>query len=154
MKQYKPWMTSIIATLLLTLGVGLLRSVAAADSAAYEGPEDVVAAIKSSPAVQAEISRLRKEINAKESTPEKVKVVGLGSSCGVAGCGASYLVVVTVNRTGVNPQSASVLAMVRRSPKWELGRVSVVELKEKVLPETKLEIQHRYSSPLPHIERR
>jgi hypothetical protein len=107
---------------------------------------------KTNPAVQVEILRVRKRIKAKESTQSEIKVVGLGGVCGVAGCSASYLAVITVRRIGVNPQSASVLAMVQRSPRGVLGRVSIVELKEKGLQETKLEIQRRYSSALPTME--
>lgn len=147
-------MTIIIATLLLLLSIGLPLSTAEADTAAFEGPEDVIEAVKASPTVRAEISRAINRINARESAQEEIKSIGLGGDCGVAGCGTSYLAVITVHRRGVNPQSASVLAMVRRSPGGLLGRVSVVELKEKGLEETKLEVQRGYSSPLPVIERR
>ena len=154
-KQHKILVTSIVATfLLLLIGVGHQQPMAATDTAANDWPEDVIEAFKTSPTVQAEISRVRKRIKAKESTQEEIKVVGLGGGCGVAGCSASYLAVITVHRRGVNPQSVSVLAMVQRSPRGVLGRVSVVELKEKGLQETKLEIQRRYSSPLPAIERK
>jgi len=153
-KQRELWMTPIITTFLLLLSVGLPQSTAAADTAIINGPEDVIEAVKASPAVQAEIAREGKRINAKESTQNEIKVIGLGGACGVAGCNASYLAVITVHRRGVNPQSSSVLAMVRRSPKGVLGRVSIVELKEKGLQETKLEIQKRYSSPLSIIERK
>jgi len=145
-------MTPIIATSLLLLNAGLPQSTAA--DTAINWPEDVIEAVKASPTVQAEIARERKRINAKESTQNEIKIIGLGGACGVAGCSASYLAVITVHRRGVNPQSSSVLALVRRSPKGVLGRVSIVELKEKGLQESKLEIQKRYSSPLSIIERK
>jgi len=151
-KQRELWMTPIIATSLLLLNAGLPQSTAA--DTAINWPEDVIEAVKASPTVQAEIARERKRINAKESTQNEIKIIGLGGACGVAGCSASYLAVITVHRRGVNPQSSSVLALVRRSPKGVLGRVSIVELKEKGLQESKLEIQKRYSSPLSIIERK
>lgn len=154
MIQHKNWKVWNMRMLLLLLCIGLLHSVAAANTAADDWPADVVEAFRTSPIVQSEISRLRKRINAKESTQEDIKIIGLGSGCGVAGCGASYLAVITVHRRGVNPQSASVLATVHRSPRGVLGRVSVVELKEKGIGETKLEVQRRYSSPLPVLERK
>ena len=138
----------------MVLCIGLLHSVAAANSAADDWPADVVEAFRASPTVQSEISRLRQSINTKEPEQENIKIIGLGGACGVAGCGASYLAVITVHRRGVNPQSASVLATVERSPKGVLGRVSVVELKVKGVEEPKLEVQRRYSSSLPTIERK
>jgi len=152
-KQEKIWVTSVIAALLL-ICVGFSQSSAEADTAVIDVPEDVIEAVRSSPSVQAEISRVRKHIKSKESTNEDIKIIGLGGGCGVAGCGASYLAVITVHRRGTNPQSASVLATVHRSPKGVLGRVSIVELKAKGQEETKLEIQRKYSSPLPIIERK
>lgn len=143
---------SVIAALLLLMNVEFLQSSAKADTAAIDGPEDVLEAVKTSPSVQAEISRVRKLINGKDSAREEIKVISLGSDCGVTVCSASYLALITVHRRGVNPQSSSVLAMVRRSPKGVLGRVSIVELKEKGLRETLLEVQRRESSPLPIIE--
>lgn len=151
-KQRELWMTPIIATSLLLLSVGLPQSTAA--DTAINLPEDVIEAVKASPTVQAEIARERKRINAKELTQNEIKIMGLGGACGVAGCSANYLAVITVHRRGVNPQTSSVLAMVRRSPKGILGRVSIVELKYKGLQESKLEIQKRYSSPLSIIERK
>jgi len=96
-KQRELWMTRIIATFLLLLSIVLPQSAAAVDTAAINGPEDVIEAVKASPTVQAEIARERKWINAKESTQDKIEVIGLGSGCGVAGCSASYLAVITVH---------------------------------------------------------
>lgn len=141
-------------TLLLLLCIGILHSVAVADTSVDDWPANVVEAFRTSPVVQAEISNARKRIKAKESNQEEIKIIGLGGGCGFAGCSESYLAIITVHRRGVNPQSANVLALVRRSPRGGLGRVSVVELKEKGPPETRLEILRRYSSPAPIIERK
>jgi len=154
MNQNKTWKAWNMRMFLLLLCIGIFYSVAAANTSTEDWPADVVEAFRTSPVVQSEISRIRKSINAKESTEEDIKIIGLGGGCGVAGCGASYLAVITVHRRGVNPQSASVLATVHRPPRGALGRVKVVELKEKGQPETSLEILRRYSSPSPTIERK
>lgn len=138
-------------TLILLLCVGLLLSMLPLDAAADDVPEDVVEAVRTSTVVQAEMSRVRKRINAKESAREEIKVLKIGSICGIAGCSTSYLAVITAHRRGVNPQSGTVLATVQRSTRGSLGKVSVVELKAKGVEETRLEVQRKYSSPLPII---
>jgi hypothetical protein len=150
--QHEIVMISIFAMFLWVLGSQ--QTMAATDAATNDWPKDVVEAFKTDPDVQAEISRVRKRIKGKESTPEEFKLVILGGGCGVAGCSVGYLAVITVHRRGVNPQSSSVLAVVRRSPRGKLGPVSVVELKEKGLQDPTMEIQLRYSSPLPATERK
>ena len=153
-RQERIWVTSVVFVLLLNISVDFSQSSVKADTGAIDGLEDIVEAVKASPPVQAEISRVRKDINSRESTNEDIKIISLGGVCGVVGCGASYLAVITVHRRGTNPQSASVLATVHRSPKGVLGRVSVVELKAKGQEEIKLEIQRKSPSPPPIIERK
>lgn len=136
--------------LISLLCFGLLHCcISPAGASAHDAFQDVVAAVKNSPIVQAEVSRLRKEVNAKESVKENIQVVGLGGLCGVAGCNARYLAVITVHRGGVNPQTGSVLATVERTTRGGLGEVRVVELKTKEAVETKLEVQQKYSSHTP-----
>jgi hypothetical protein len=128
------------------------HSTSLAETAADDAPVDVVDVIKGSPIVQAEVTRVRKRVNAKESVKESINVLSLGGSCGVAGCSIRYLAVITVQRGGVNPQTGSVLAIVERSTRGALGPVRVVELKTKEAVETKLEVQRKYSSPSPKIK--
>jgi hypothetical protein len=124
-----------------------------ADTEADDAFEDVVEAVKNSPVVQAEVTRVCKSVNAKESVKENINVLSLGGGCGVAGCDTRYLAVITVHRGGVNPQTGSVLATVERHTPGRLGKVRIVELKTKGAVETKLEIQRRYSSPSPIINK-
>lgn len=126
----------------------LLHSTSLAETASDDAPEDVLEAIKSSPIVQAEVARTRQRVAAKESLKEKIKIVSLGGLCGVAGCSARYLAVITVHRGGVNPQTGSVLATVDRRTPGGLGKVMVVELKPKEVVETRVKVQRKYSSPL------
>ena len=139
--------------LMSLLCIAMLSCMVPADTVADDAPDDVIEAVRNSAVVQTEVSRARKRVNAKDSSAEGIKVVGLGGGCGVAGCSARYLAVIKVHRGGVNPQTESVLATVERFTNGRLGKVRVVELKPKEAVETKLEVQKRYSSPRPAIEK-
>ena len=55
--------------------------------------------------------------------------VGFSSSCGVAGCGYSVLIVHSFEFDGTNPQSRSILALVHSGPLDNAPRVGLMELK-------------------------
>ena len=146
--QDKRW--SIRMRILISLlCIGLVHCMLPADTEADDAFEDVVEAVNNSPVVQAEVTRVRKSVNAKKSVKENINVLSLGGGCGVAGCDTRYLAVITVHRGGVNPQTGSVLATVERHTPGKLGKVRIVELKTKEAVETKLEIQRRYFSHSP-----
>ena len=120
---------------------------------AVDVPDDVLDAVLTSPVVQAEIGRIRRAVNAQPSSKEEVNILPLDGLCGVRGCNSRMPAAITENRRGVNPQSAAILATVERHTNGNLAKVTLVELKKKETVETKLEIQRRYSSPIPVIHR-
>ena len=140
-----------LGILTFLLCYGLFHSNVIAETASDDGPEDVLEAIKSSPIVQAEVTKTRQRVAAKESAKEQIKIVGLGGLCGVAGCSTMYLAVITVHRGGVNPQTGSVLATVDKRFPGGVGKVMIVEIKPKGTVETRVTVQQKYSSPLPVI---
>jgi len=151
MRRLKNGWSARIRVLISLLCIVVLHSTTLAETVSDDAPEDVLEAIKSSPIVQAEVTRTRQRVAAKESVKEKIKIVSLGGLCGAAGCSTRYLAVITVHRGGVNPQTGSVLATVDRRTPGGLGKVAVVELKPKEAVETRVKVQRKYSSPLPII---
>lgn len=106
--------------------------------------EAIIEAFKRDKAVQAEIQKVKERTGVSQ---EEIQVVGLGGLCGVAGCSFRYLVVMGLRRGGVNSESGSVLATVT-GHNGIIGKVTLVELKPKNLPEPKAETKF----PSPELE--
>lgn len=87
--------------------------------------DDILEAYRSDPAVAAELKKFR-EWGHEDAGPRKVTIE---STCGVAGCGYSVLIVHTFGSTGVNPQTRSILALVHVGPLGEITSVKRMELK-------------------------
>ena len=85
----------------------------------------ILEAYTSDPAVAAEIKQFR-EWGYEDAGPRSV---AMGSTCGVAGCDSSVLIVHAFGSTGVNPQTRSILALVHVDPFGEVTSVKRVELK-------------------------
>lgn len=94
------------------LGVALLAGAPGGGAVAAEvcpgtpADDPAVAAFLQSEAV----AKAAAEQTAAGNKPGCIFAVAIGSSCGVAGCGTSYLVGQGFTSTGANPQTSSVLA--------------------------------------------
>jgi hypothetical protein len=93
--------------------------------AGEEIDDDILKAYTSDPAVAAEIKKFR-ESGHEDAGPRSV---AFESTCGVAGCDYSVLIVHAFGSTGVNPQTRSILAVVDVDPFGEITSVKRMELK-------------------------
>ncbi len=121
--------------------------------------DEIIDAFWNDKAVQAEIERIKHRL---KPNHEEIQIVGLGEGCGVAGCSFTNLVVLKLRRAGVNPQAGSVLVTVT-DRNGKIGKVTLMELRPRGMPDLKIEnsipppepelkIERRLSPPNPETE--